>query len=363
MTPVDAVVTSPDLVGLIARAVLDAAKAQHPAWLPPPPLPYRPSLFPDCSGGFAPARFACVSRTWRDEMTKLWLGPSFPSRDWATRLILEHVRDRMNLDTLDDMDDDASETDGPWDASDPALLFGARGSYRELRVTLCAGRRFYRDDLNVEELHSTSLSEPLPENARPDLSYDGAPTKREFLAALETDVGYDFKYTMPNRIKELCRNLEARGSPLAGCIELVCTGGQSEAGDDLVVGIKVGDLQKKLFYYNLEEEIMDACGSDDPDEIESDIRDVSIEIDESLETLLCRPLNEYAPPYFMEALEGAVLRAFEEFFNAVGPPPADDVEPIRDLLPYVTPIVCGAAGNQDYVKALILQHRNRDEEA
>ena len=62
------------------------------------------------------------------------------------KLLLEHCKERMSIDAMEDNDpdDDASDdtdTEGPWTGSDPALVIGFRGEYRELRVACFAARR------------------------------------------------------------------------------------------------------------------------------------------------------------------------------------------------------------------------------
>ena len=359
------VFATPELVRLIGRAVFDAVKVQHPDW-----IPERSGVPPaSCEGGFAPARFACVSKTCREQMAALWRGPTFPSRDWATRLILEFVKEEMLLTAMnewpqsDDEADSEDDGDGPWLGSDPALVIGARGEYQELREALCVGRRFYRNKDNAEHLNSTRLDEPLPASAHVGddwfAPYDAARTGARFHAQLHSMDGMKFKYTMPARVEELDRILEARGSPFGGCLALTGTGGMSDAGEELILGLKVGDLPRKFFFFNMEEEIYEACGGDDEEEVSVMVHDVMLDVADPTKSFVQAPLLAYAPPYFVDALTASARAAFDELFEAAGPAAADDVPAFKDALGDLGYVVCGGAGGQNHLQYLIRENKKK----
>ena len=98
-------------------------------------------------------------------------------------------------------------------------------------------------------MHSQKISETLPSNVRrsalsPDLNpFEAGNTKADFLALLETwDGASNFKWAMPNRIEEISRTLEARGSAFGGALKLTGTGSMSDADEDVLLGIKIGDI-------------------------------------------------------------------------------------------------------------------------
>ena len=358
----------PDLARLFAESVIDAAKAHHPSWLPGP----GPGFVVRCDGGFAPARFAQVCKLWHAEMTKLWLGPPSRSRDWATRLILEHVKDRMegwalyaNEEDFSQSDDEGTAEDGrtylqPWAAkfADPALVVGATARYSELRVAACVGRRFYYHRAESPftmrpGLHSQPLDHLLPSDA--GTYYEAPRTVRAFAALMEEGGrgARQFKFTLPGRIEELVRILKARDSPLGGALAITGTGAMSSAGEDLVISVKVGDIPKRLFFFEFEDEIR--ASSDYPDsneDVAEAVRDFILEVgdvddvkDTFLETTL---LRQIAPPYFVGALHAAIRGAFRDLVDAAGPPPRG-VPSLESCLPDPVFTYCGGAGGQQYL--------------
>jgi hypothetical protein len=358
----------PDLARLFAESVIDAAKAHHPSWLPGP----GPGFVVRFDGGFAPARFAQVCKLWHAEMTKLWLGPPSRSRDWATRLILEHVKDRMegwalyaNEEDFSQSDDEGTAEDGrtyrqPWAAkfADPALVVGATARYSELRVAACAGRRFYYHRADVSftmspGLHSQPLDHLLPSDA--GTYYEAPRTARAFAALMEEGGrgARQFKFTLPGRIDELVCILKARDSPLGGALAITGTGAMSSAGEDLVISVKVGDIPKRLFFFEFEDEIR--ASSDYPDsneDVAEAVRDFILEVgdvddvkDTFLETTL---LRQIAPPYFVGALHAAIRGAFRDLVDAAGPPPRG-VPSLESCLPDPVFTYCGGAGGQQYL--------------
>ena len=364
---VEKVFATPELVGLIGRAVLDAVKVQHPGW-----IPKGEKGIGRCRGGFAPARFACVSKTCHEQMFFLWCGPTFPSRDWATRHILESVKNEMSItatmewdrdsDDSEDSDgyDDDRYEDGPWTYSDPALVIGVKALYKPLRVAVCVGRRFYRIG-NELTMRSQKISETLPSNVRrsavmPDLDpLEAGNTEAEFIALLETwDGASYFKYAMPARIEEISRTLEARGSAFGGALKLTGTGSMSDADEDVLLGIKIGDIPARYFFYNMMEEIYDACS--DYEELKYQLKDVMFDIEEPMDSYLEQPLSQYAPPYFLPALFASVLATFAEVAKVAGPSPAADVPELKDVLGPLSYIAAGGAGGQGFLKHCAKQY-------
>ena len=362
------VFATPELVRLIGRAVFDAVKVQHPDW-----IPERSGVPPaSCAGGFAPARFACVSKTCHEQMFFLWCGPTFPSRDWATRHILESVKNEMSItatmewdrdsDDSEDSDgyDDDRYEDGPWTYSDPALVIGVKALYKPLRVAVCVGRRFYRIG-NELTMRSQKISETLPSNVRrsavmPDLDpLEAGNTEAEFIALLETwDGASYFKYAMPARIEEISKTLEARGSAFGGALKLTGTGSMSDADEDVLLGIKIGDIPARYFFYNMMEEIYDACS--DYEELKYELKDVMFDIEEPMDSYLEQPLSQYAPPYFLPALFASVLATFAEVAKVAGPSPAADVPELKDVLGPLSYIAAGGAGGQGFLKHCAKQY-------
>ena len=92
------VLECPDLMRHVARAVFDAAKVHHSQWLTGRSL----SSDSKFAGGFTIARCACVSVAWRDAFGALWSGPTFASRDWAVRLVLNFVREKFEFRAMGD---------------------------------------------------------------------------------------------------------------------------------------------------------------------------------------------------------------------------------------------------------------------
>ena len=202
-------------------------------------------------------------------------------------------------------------------------------------------------------LHSQPLDHLLPSDA--GTYYEAPRTVRAFAALMEEGGrgARQFKFTLPGRIEELIRILKARDSPLGGALAITGTGAMSSAGEDLVISVKVGDIPKRLFFFEFEDEIR--ASSDYPDsneDVAEAVRDFILEVgdvddvkDTFLETTL---LRQIAPPYFVGALHAAIRGAFRDLVDAAGPPPRG-VPSLESCLPDPVFTYCGGAGGQQYL--------------
>jgi len=342
------------VVASVARACMDAVKVHHARWIEK----MGGRNVGDFSGGFTLARCACVNKLWRKQFDGLWDGPTCPSRDWAVRHVLEHVRDALEMHTMMDESDDEDEwktllKDDPWRDADPGLVLGVEASYRELRVSVCAGRRFYHNPRDINEVNSQPLGEILPADAPTHEMFlrEAAPTAVGFQAQCDDyPRGPNFKYVLGERFAELDRLLEARGSALGGALVLQCSGGMSFAGDDVLVGVRVGDVARMV----AKEDFAD-------DDVEAEFgsgRDAVVQVSDKHAALYCR-----APKYFVGALRATLAATFKDLCLVAGTP-APGAKPLALLVLGAPPVyfVHGQAGGQQSLRYLMKKHRGAEEE-
>ena len=343
------------VVASVARACMDAVIVHHARWIDR----VGGRNVGDFSGGFVLARCSCVNKLWRKEFDGLWDGPTCPSRDWAVRHVLEYVRDRLEMRAMMDESDDEDEwntvlQDDPWQDADPGLVLGVEASYQELRVSVCAGRRFYHNPRDMEEIHSQPLGETLPADAPTHEMFlrEAAPTAVGFQAQCDDyPHGPNFKYVLGERFMELDRLLEARGSALGGALVLQCSGGMSFAGDKVLVGVRVGDIARMI----AKEDFAD-------DDVEAEFgsgRDAVFLVSDDHVDLY----TGCAPKYFVGALRATLANTFKDLCLVAGTP-APGATPLALLVLGAPPdyFVHGQAGGQQSLRYLLKKHRGAEEE-
>ena len=167
------------VVASVARACMDAVKVHHARWIEK----MGGRNVGDFSGGFALARCARVNKLWRKQFDGLWDGPTCPSRDWAVRHVLEHVRDRLEMHTMMDESDDEDEwktvlKDDPRRDADPGLVLGV-----ERRATGSSGSPSARDAGSTTTRATSTRSTRRTRSMRPSTSTTCRPTSATRRAA------------------------------------------------------------------------------------------------------------------------------------------------------------------------------------
>ena len=254
-----------DLLALIAAALREQCVAHQPGW-------FRAKedrrIFTICDGGFTFALAGMTCKLWHELIREAWLAdPSL-----ATSMALRRVRSEMAIrgGACDDSDDDdpsegeegeEDEDKHSWRRAECGLIVGVLTNYTDLREALCTGRRFWsRYELldgrtcvphgeSEDEGHRSNLladPPPLPTEEGDDGRIyvpSETPTEVPDVDAIRDGIplpGLGLKWAMPERVAEISRNLKARG----GLFELqcFCVGGESNAGEEVVLGYKIGDM-------------------------------------------------------------------------------------------------------------------------
>ena len=251
-----------DLLALIAAAIRDQCVAHQPGW-------FRAKedrrIFTICDGGFTFARAGMTCKLWHELIREAWLAdPSL-----VTSMALHRVHSEMVIrgGACDDSDDDDPESEGEeeeehedkpsWRRAECGLIVGVRTNYTDLREALCTGRRFWsryelRDggvyrphDESEDEGYRSNLladSPPLPTEEGDDGRIyvpTESPIEVPDVDAIRNG-SVRLKWTMPERVTEISRNLVARGGLLE--LQCFCVGGENHAGDEVVLGYKIGDM-------------------------------------------------------------------------------------------------------------------------
>ena len=316
-------------------------------------------IFHVCEGNFTFASAGQTCKLWRELVLEAW--QEHPKLLSAIALMKVHSNMELEAGVLDDDDSDNDEDedededeDAPsWKHAECALIVGFEANYYELREALCTGRRFFhreevRDDGKTytnDELYSNLLEEPKPDDASP-LMYE------EVWSVEELRNGFLCKYAMPGRVAEISRALQAKGSLLK--LECFCTGGMSSAGDEVVVGVKIGDVHWRHVQAVLGrlDEVCDdpslgACAHEDFFALDDDGDD------------LAEFLEPFAPPWpaFYAALLPLVTELISDFWREASPKHGD----MHEATVEPSFFIGGQAGSQSWQKYELAAWRQREE--
>ena len=336
-----AIVADRDLVSCIVRALHEAVVDHQEGW-----KPKRHATFHICAGGFAIARAGMTCRLWRDVVKESWTSDALN----VGAVALWKVRENMEVaggtcdNESDDEDEDEDEEAPSWRRAEPALIMGVKTTYTELRETLLPGRRFFvrvekREDGKLYLPHggldghsSSRIDEPMP----PPECHESGTGLKVFNTVQDIYASsYGVKYLMPDRCAEISHELAGKGSLWVP--RLFCVGGENEAGEEVVVGVLVGEV-----HWRMCEALLDLPSTGGRYAHEDFFR-----AEDDAEEFM----DNFAPDHaaFHNSVRQLAREAILQFWREADPQHGNLHERLLEPSFYV----CGQAGNQRHKKAIL----------